>query len=89
MIVHMYITGRCVCSLLLETFYYHNNNNFHSALPCLHMSRGFPPSPPRMLSGAELYTAWHFTKLQFSSVFVRSVLYACSSLFSALVLWPL
>lgn len=42
-----------------------------------------------MLRGAEPFTAWHFPKLQFSFVFVRCGLCCCSSLFSALVLWPL
>lgn len=41
-----------------------------------------------MLSGAEPFTAWHFPMLQFSFVFL-SGLCCCSSLFSALVLWPL
>lgn len=42
-----------------------------------------------MLRGAEPFTAWHFPKLQFSFAFVRCGLCCCSSLFSALVLWPL
>lgn len=40
-------------------------------------------------SGAEPFTAWHFPRLQFSFVFLRYGLCSCSSLFSALVLWPL